>query len=98
MYTESTTYEYFESLDTPKQWFKANVAKIMELYGAQHSIQKEDLYLGEWVWVYGGSFFISRFFGYHSPQSSEHLKHKIMRFSSVINILMDRSVPSFRFL
>lgn len=45
--TETTAYQYIESLDPPKRWFKANVDAIMERYGAQHRIQKEDLYLGK---------------------------------------------------
>ncbi|KAJ8507429.1 hypothetical protein ONZ45_g10193 [Pleurotus djamor] len=42
---ETTQYRYFEDLDTPKKWFKSNVDTILELYGAQHDIQKEDLFL-----------------------------------------------------
>ncbi|KDQ23602.1 hypothetical protein PLEOSDRAFT_1078986 [Pleurotus ostreatus PC15] len=43
--SETTQYRYFEDLDTPKKWFKANVETILRVYGAQHDIQKEDLYL-----------------------------------------------------
>lgn len=39
-------YRYVESLDAPKKWFKANVDQILQIYGAQHRIQKEDLFLG----------------------------------------------------
>ncbi|KAL0058574.1 hypothetical protein AAF712_014737 [Marasmius tenuissimus] len=42
--TESTVYRYVESLDAPKKWFKANVDTILEIFGAKHHIQKEDLY------------------------------------------------------
>ncbi|KAK1225756.1 hypothetical protein PQX77_011299 [Marasmius sp. AFHP31] len=42
--TESTVYRYVESLDAPKKWFKANVDTILEVFGAKHHIQKEDLY------------------------------------------------------
>lgn len=34
-------------LESPKRWFKANVDTIMKIYGAQHQIQREDLFLGE---------------------------------------------------
>lgn len=40
-------YEYVESLDTPKKWFKANAEAILQAYGTQHRIQREDLFLGE---------------------------------------------------
>lgn len=43
--TEMTMYRYVESLDAPKKWFKANVDQILQIYGAQHRIQKEDLFL-----------------------------------------------------
>ncbi|PIL26596.1 transporter [Ganoderma sinense ZZ0214-1] len=43
--TESTNYRYLEDLSTPKKWFKANVDHILELYGAEHRISKEELYL-----------------------------------------------------
>ena len=39
-------YRYIEDLVTPKAWFKANIDHILELYGAEYNIQKEDLYLG----------------------------------------------------
>ncbi|KAI0070864.1 hypothetical protein K474DRAFT_1607894 [Panus rudis PR-1116 ss-1] len=45
LFTETTNYRYIEDLATPKAWFKANVDHILGLYGAQHGIQKEDLYL-----------------------------------------------------
>lgn len=35
-----------EDLSTPKKWFKANVDKILNLYGAEHRISKEELFLG----------------------------------------------------
>lgn len=46
LFTESALYRYIEDLATPKAWFKANVDHILDLYGTQHNIQKEDLYLG----------------------------------------------------
>lgn len=45
LYTETTVYKYVENLDAPKKWFKANVDDILATYGAQHRIQKEDLFL-----------------------------------------------------
>ena len=42
-------YRYIESLDAPKQWFKANVDTILRLYSGHHPIQRGDLYLGAWV-------------------------------------------------
>ena len=39
-------YRYIEDGVTCKLWFKANVDHILALYGKQHSIQKEDLFLG----------------------------------------------------
>jgi hypothetical protein len=45
--TETTKYRYIEELDTPKKWFKANIDSIMNVYGPQHRIQKEDMFLGK---------------------------------------------------
>ncbi|KAF5362649.1 hypothetical protein D9758_009617 [Tetrapyrgos nigripes] len=45
MCTETTVYRYVDSLDAPKKWFKANVDAILEIFGSQHHIQKEDLFL-----------------------------------------------------
>lgn len=47
LFTESTRYRYIENLSTPKKWFKANVDQILAVYGAEHHISKEDLYLGK---------------------------------------------------
>ncbi|KAF9069993.1 hypothetical protein BDP27DRAFT_1362916 [Rhodocollybia butyracea] len=44
--TETTMYRYVENLDAPKKWFKANVDTILEVFGPQHHIQKEDLFFG----------------------------------------------------
>lgn len=43
---ESTVYDYIEELSAPKGWFKANVDEILRLYARDHSITKEDLFLG----------------------------------------------------
>ncbi|OSC98358.1 hypothetical protein PYCCODRAFT_1480695 [Trametes coccinea BRFM310] len=45
LFTEATNYRYIEDLGTPKKWFKANVDRILALYGKEHAISKEDLYL-----------------------------------------------------
>ena len=37
-----------ERLETPKKWFKANVDAVMQVYGPQCRIQKEDLFLGDY--------------------------------------------------
>lgn len=34
-------------LDAPKAWFQANADRILDNYGQEHNIQKEDLMLGE---------------------------------------------------
>jgi len=39
-------YDYIEDLSAPKRWFKANVDEILRLYAEDHSIIKEDLFLG----------------------------------------------------
>lgn len=44
--TETTDYRYLEELDAAKKWFRTHVDSIMQTYGAQHHIQKEDLFLG----------------------------------------------------
>ncbi|KAJ3927538.1 MAG: hypothetical protein NXY57DRAFT_1105715 [Lentinula lateritia] len=42
--TETTMYRYVENLDAPKKWFKANVDTVLEIFGPQHQIQKEELF------------------------------------------------------
>lgn len=39
-------YDYMDNLDAPKKWFMANVDTILQTFGADHHIQKEDLFLG----------------------------------------------------
>jgi len=43
--TETTDYRYLEKLDAPKKWFKTHIDFIMQTYGGQHHLQKEDLFL-----------------------------------------------------
>lgn len=47
LYMETTLYQYIEDLATPKAWFRANIGRILELYGNNHRLQKEDIYLGK---------------------------------------------------
>ena len=44
--TESAMHHYVGGVDVPKEWFKANVDIIMQIYSAQHRVQREDLLLG----------------------------------------------------
>lgn len=44
--TETTDYKYLARLDAPKKWFQTHVDLIMNRYGYQHNIHKEDLFLG----------------------------------------------------
>ena len=46
--TETTDYQYLEKLDAPKKWFKTHIDFIMQTYGGQHHLQKEDLFLGQY--------------------------------------------------
>lgn len=46
MCTGTTQYNYVENLDAPKKWFKGNVDVILQSFGAEHRIQKEDLLVG----------------------------------------------------
>ena len=39
-------YKYIEDLSTPKKWFGANVDEILRSYADDHSVTKEDLFLG----------------------------------------------------
>ncbi|KAF9523670.1 hypothetical protein CPB83DRAFT_862451 [Crepidotus variabilis] len=43
--TEITQYEYIETLDAPKKWFQLHADTIMQAYGRERQIQKEDLFL-----------------------------------------------------
>lgn len=44
---ESTKYRYLDELDTPKKWFKANADAILQQFGAEHCITKEDMFLSK---------------------------------------------------
>ena len=39
-------YDYIEDLSAPKKWLKGNVDEILRWYAEDHSITKEDLFLG----------------------------------------------------
>lgn len=45
MCAETTEYRYLEQQDPPRKWFQSNVDSVMNIYGMQHHIQKEDLFL-----------------------------------------------------
>lgn len=45
LYAESTVYRYVEDLGVPKQWFQATIDRVLELYGREHKISKEDVFL-----------------------------------------------------
>lgn len=49
MYTEITQYRYIndDGLTAPRMWFQENIDQILDVYGKEHHIQKEDIYLGE---------------------------------------------------
>ena len=47
MHTEGSEDLYMKRLDAPKAWFQANADRILDNYGQEHNIQKEDLMLGE---------------------------------------------------
>jgi len=49
MCAETTEYRYLERLNAPKKWFQSNVDSVMNIYGMQHHIQKEDLFLGVYL-------------------------------------------------
>lgn len=46
LYTESAVYQYLKKLDAVKAWFRGNVEQVLNIYGPEHNIQKEDLFLG----------------------------------------------------
>jgi len=45
MYTESTEYRYMRQLEAAKAWFKANADRIIEAFGMEHRVHREDLML-----------------------------------------------------
>ena len=52
LFTESTAYRYMEDLGAPRRWFKANVDAILNEFGDEHRIGREDLFLGMSCCVY----------------------------------------------
>ena len=46
LFTETALYRFVADLYTPKKWFHANVDQLVDLFGEEHAIQKEDLILG----------------------------------------------------
>jgi hypothetical protein len=51
MCTETTVYDYMDDVDAPKKWFTANIDIIVQTFGTEHRIQKEDLFLGSFLLV-----------------------------------------------
>ncbi|KAJ3501789.1 hypothetical protein NLJ89_g9182 [Agrocybe chaxingu] len=45
IYTETPEYLYMKKLDAPKAWFKAHCETILNVYGKEHNIQREDIFL-----------------------------------------------------
>jgi len=43
---ETTDYRWLKSVDPPKKWFKAHIDTILSVYGKQHQVHKEDIFLG----------------------------------------------------
>jgi len=39
-------YSYVPRLEAPKRWFKENIDQILEVYGADYRVQREDIFLG----------------------------------------------------
>ena len=46
---ESTEYRYIKELSTPKNWFMQHIDSIMQVYGPELSIKKEQLFLGKFA-------------------------------------------------
>lgn len=46
LFTESTLYQYMESLDGAKAWFTASIDSILHHYGRRYKLQREDVILG----------------------------------------------------
>ena len=46
LYAETTVYRYITNLDVPKKWFQSNIDQIVKIYGKEHRLTREDIYLG----------------------------------------------------
>ena len=46
IYAETTIFRYITNLDVPKKWFQSNIDHIMKLYGKEHRLTREDIFLG----------------------------------------------------
>ncbi|KAF8997477.1 hypothetical protein BDQ17DRAFT_1428993 [Cyathus striatus] len=69
MCTEGTEHQYIEKLDPPRRRFKVRVDTILSLYGAEHSLQREDVLL-----VIGAlqATKYGLFVGYNYPEGQVH--------------------------
>ena len=47
LYTESAEYHYLKKLDAAKAWFRGNIDQVLSIYGREHNVQKEDVFLGK---------------------------------------------------
>ncbi len=47
LYTESAEYHYVKKLDAAKAWFRGNIDQILSVYGREHNVQKEEVFLGK---------------------------------------------------
>ncbi|KAI9457475.1 hypothetical protein BJY52DRAFT_1223837 [Lactarius psammicola] len=45
IYAESTMYRYITNVDVPKKWFQSNIDHIMKIYGREHHLTREDIFL-----------------------------------------------------
>jgi abelson tyrosine-protein kinase 1/abelson tyrosine-protein kinase 2 len=45
MVAESTVYRYMDTLDAAKKWFAAHIDAVLKVYGAEHSLNREDVIL-----------------------------------------------------
>ena len=51
MYSESTVYRYLTdpNLHIPKLWFQHNIDQILKLFGMDHKLTREDVFLGKFL-------------------------------------------------
>ena len=89
MFTESAQFRYVADPDlvAPRKWFHDYIERILDIYGQDHAIQREDLMLGELAYPTVGSFT-------DDIQSLERLTQQTMLFSSAIDTPTLRYVTS----
>ncbi|KAF8997473.1 hypothetical protein BDQ17DRAFT_1329317 [Cyathus striatus] len=69
MCTEGMEHQYIEKLDPLRRWFKVHINIILSIYGAEHSLQREDVLL-----VIGAlqATKYGLFVGYNYPEGQVH--------------------------